>query len=191
MPFQTDNEIHATPIIIDNWIYFKNDDGSFFALDIHTGKERWQFRSQLPGGLSPAIDDDKIYFPIRGVVHTFDRITGQERDEWTECYAIGTMSAVNGVLYICNPGSLYAVNLDTQKLKWRVRTGDSPIIHSPAFGEETLYFGSFDDNLYAVTIDSGKVQWKYRTGWHVSMCPTIFGEAIYFRAVSRMVYDQA
>lgn len=186
--FQTGNEICASPLIVDDWIYFKNNDGDFHALDAYTGKERWRFRSELPGGLSPAIDDDALYFPIRGVVHSLDRITGQERDEWAECYAAGTMSAVDGILYICNPGSLHAINLDTQKPKWRVRTGDSPIIHSPAFGEDSLYIGSFDDNLYAITRANGRMQWKFKTGRHVSMCPAVFGEAIYLSSEDCHVY---
>src|SRR5512143_809144 len=107
--FQTGKEIHSSPVIIDDWIYFKNDNGDFFALDVHTGKERWRFRSELTGGLSDAIDSDTIYFVNRGVIHTLDRNTGQTRDEWAEHYITGVLTVTNGVLYIGNHDGLYAV----------------------------------------------------------------------------------
>ena len=42
-------------------------------------------------------------------------------------------------------------------------TGD--VIHSsPAYADQTVYFGSWDSYLYALNAADGKLKWKFKTG---------------------------
>lgn len=192
--FQIDKEISfpptgvavpSSPVLIDNWIYFVSTDNHLYALDLHTGQERWRFQFEWPTQM-PAINDDMFYVQTRGVICPLERTTGRKRDEWSEHFVSGVMTIANGVLYIGNYDGLYAVELSTRKRMWLAKTKNST--GRPAFGKDTLYFGSFDHTLYAVAIDKGKIQWKFKTRWHIAHEPTVLGEDVYCCSEDRSVY---
>ncbi len=58
---------------------------------------------------------------------------------------------------------VYALDLATGALRWKVKTGD--VVHaSPAVAGGLVYIGSFDRRLYALEAGTGTVRWTYQTG---------------------------
>lgn len=77
-----------------------------------------------------------------------------------------------GLYFGSEDGFFYAVNIDTQKLRWKYRT-DGPIYSSPAIAEKMVFFGSTDGTFYALDALTGEEKWKFDTKQSISCNPAI------------------
>ena len=80
----------------------------------------------------------------------------------------------------CHDGTLYALDITTQKLAWQFETKGS-LSGGVAISKKdgTVYFGSEDSYLYAITIGNGKELWKYKTKNDIRSTPAIDDDTIY------------
>jgi eukaryotic-like serine/threonine-protein kinase len=97
----------------------------------------------------------------------------------------------------CNDGCLYAVDAQSGRERFRVKTG-SRISGAPAVAERPgggalVVFGSNDGNLYAVDASDGKEVWAFRTGSAGVSSPVLLpqGGLAVFTAQNRTLYGVA
>ena len=71
---------------------------------------------------------------------------------------------------------LYAIDVRTGALVWKLKTGDirgrlaateNTVLSSAATDEESVYIGSDDGYLYALDAETGKLRWRFETGAEV------------------------
>ncbi len=102
--------------IKDNMVIAGTSDGKFInALDLHTGKELWRYKTRQIVWASPTIINDLVYLPSNdGVMHILDRTGGRQVSEYRTAEA-GTaifsspVFTGSSVVYGTDAGNLYAL----------------------------------------------------------------------------------
>ena len=60
--FEITNSIYSSPSIAENIIYFGCNNRYFYAIDIHTGEEKWKIKTEMDLWCSPVILNGVVYF---------------------------------------------------------------------------------------------------------------------------------
>jgi len=171
--FKTENPV-ASPVVFNNMLSFGtfglDNNNSLYAVDMKTGKEIWKFKVNGRIESIPTIMDGRIYFgcswlkgnPKGGYIYNLDVKTGKENDKklrLNKWWAGFSFAIADGVVYSGDYwGRIYAVDIGTDKLRWKRKIGD---VLSPVISNGIAYFGSRDDNtLYAVDVKTGNIKWK-------------------------------
>jgi outer membrane protein assembly factor BamB len=92
------------------------------------------------------------------------RLTGMQWKFHTGGLIISSPVIADGLVYAgSTDGYLYAVDLDSGKLKWKFET-KARVVSSPAVAGGLVYFSSYDGWFYAVGALDGKPKWKFNNG---------------------------
>jgi outer membrane protein assembly factor BamB len=92
------------------------------------------------------------------------RLTGVQWKFHTGGLIISSPVLANGSVYVgSTDGYLYAVDVDSGKLKWKFET-KARVVSSPAVAGGLVYFSSYDGWFYAVNAADGKPKWKFNNG---------------------------
>ena len=84
---------------------------------------------------------------------------------------------------------LYAVDLESGALRWRVPTG-ARVMSGAALSPEhgLVYMGSHDHKLYALDVASGRIAWTFATGARILSSPTVAGGRVLFGSHDGYLY---
>jgi outer membrane protein assembly factor BamB len=95
--------------------------------------------------------------------------------------------AVSGELVVVGgkDGHLYAWDIPTGELRWKVRAGQV-ITSPPVIGESVVYIQS--GGVVALDNASGKIVWEAWVGSSVQSAPVISGKSIYIASNDGEVY---
>jgi outer membrane protein assembly factor BamB len=176
--FNAGNKIASAPAVHDSNIYFGCKDGNLYAVG-RNGNLLWKFRTNGPIGSPVIIYKDIIY------VGSFDYniysigLDGRLIWKFAARDQVGGPHVNDDVVYFGSfDQCVYA--LDTNgKFLWRFGTNDAiPIGTNLAAKNDTLYFGSRDNNLYAVK--GGNLVWKFKTNNMIFSKPIIEDGKVYF-----------
>ncbi|MFF4410646.1 PQQ-binding-like beta-propeller repeat protein [Streptomyces sp. NPDC001404] len=166
---QTKGAVQALPSVGAGLIVFASDDGSVYALDAATGKERWSHAGGY-GASSPLVvetaqpGDTLIY--VGGSGGNIDALDIGGNVKWSAATggAIESSPAVKAdVVYVgSSDGRLHAFNARTGAARWSFLTG-GPVTATPAVDHGKVYVGSNDSKLYAIDADTGVPVWSQVT----------------------------
>ena len=169
----------SSPVIADGVAYFGSWDGNLYAVNIETGQQKWEFKT----------NNYWMY--------------GQSEYIWMS----SSPAIANGVVYVgSDDGYLYAVDIKTGQQKWEFQTG--AVRSSPVIADGVVYLGSQDGNLYAVDIKTKQEKWKFETersnylpmrpgetdeskykmSWPINSSPAISDVVIYFGSDDDYLY---
>ena len=155
--------IEFPPIVVDNRLYFIDNDGLYTALDARTGKVVWKKQLASLNASSPA------YF--KGVLYSVSLSPGQAlavraRDGkvlWRKPLdgrAESSPLVMGGRMYFGNEtGELLALDIKDGSTVWETGLGGS-VKAAPAFAEGNLYVGDYGGNMNAVRAKDGKLIWQ-------------------------------
>jgi len=175
--FATGAIVRASPVSDGATVYCGSSDGTFYALDAQTGKERWRFDAGSSIGDAPAVAAGSVIVGLRdGRVVALAAATGRLRwtartgparpmpwghegfDFWTSSPAV-----VGDAVYVgSGDGNLYALDLASGRVRWRAET-DGRVRSSPAVDGGSVYVGSCDGSVYAFAAATGKRRWRFDT----------------------------
>lgn len=166
--FDTGRPVVPSPTVVDGVVYVGSKSPCVYALDAQSGQKRWCF--SYPSEIawvesSAAVANGTVYVGSSDWMrlNALDAVTGQLKwyfstkgDPWC------SPAVAEGVVYIgATGGYFYAVDAETGRELWRVKTGpalkttdvrfDGGVVSSPTVVERVVYFGSLDGNLYAVS----------------------------------------
>ena len=100
-----------------------------YAVDINTGKQRWQFGAKGYGLSNPTINSETVYVAGLGGLYALDIPTGSVK--WTAIINGSLNSdpaADSRAVYVGgNDGKFYAFDALTGVKKWEFKTGGSTI----------------------------------------------------------------
>lgn len=148
--FATKGAVNSSAAVSNGIVFFSSSDGSVYAVDELSGKEKWRFRT---GG--------ERRFSAPGIHGMLPR-TEVMPDPYDVFLSSPTISY--GVVYIGSwDHCVYAIDARSGKLRWKFVTGN--VVHaSPAVSGGIVYVGSWDRYFYALNARSGTLIWKFSTG---------------------------
>jgi len=149
------------------WNAIKEEDPTFYALDVNDGHIKWHFTTRDSKGnyfprtiqAPPTVYEDVVYFTSLG---------GGEGS------------------------GIYAIDVETGELLWEFfcnvsYDGNYPssCLTSPAIHNGIVYVGNYDNDsyaLYAINADTGNLVWKFPFSKEIDSSPTIYNGIVYFLA---------
>ena len=138
----------ASPVIADDVIYISSVDGKTFALKVSDGGEIW--RIEKGGANDVAVEGDRIYLSVGGVVTCASRQTGITIWETsTGDVEISTPAVKDNVVAVASTDSrLYSIDKTTGELKYKryIRKGS---FGDPIIVDDMLYVLSNTSRLFA------------------------------------------
>jgi hypothetical protein len=150
--FSTGTSFSSRPVGNFDTIYFGADNGNLYAVDLHSGAQKWE--QKLEGGtvLHHIVEDEKVFAVTEfGYLHALDTSTGE--GIWKFKPEIGVYDApvVKGrIVYVGSlDGTLYAVDASTGREVWSFKVIGTAV-SSPTIYQDVICFGSDSGNLYCV-----------------------------------------
>jgi len=165
--YQAKEAVGSSAAIVDGTVYVASMDGVLHAIDLATGKARWQYAT---GGSveesSPAVREGVVYVgDLDGVLHAVDATTGKAR--WTFKAEGEIRSSPNWLGDRIYFGSydqhLYCLSAATGALIWKFKT-DGPVHCTPSIDRDTVYVSGCDEHLRAVDTATGKQRFAVPLG---------------------------
>lgn len=187
----------SSPAVVGDRVFVGSGDGTVYALDAATGRERWTFKTGGRVRSSPAVVDGVVYIgSFDGHLYALDAATGRERWKYVT-NGVSLVSAnfgydrrsiqsspvvVGGVVYIgSRDGHLYALGARDGKLRWSyAHDATSWAISSPAVRDSVVYEGSSDGHFFhTLRVADGKEIWRVVTEKSVWASPVVAGGLVY------------
>jgi len=165
--FPVPSGTESSPVVVGNSVYFGDQAGTEYSLNIKTGHENWSF--QTGGAIKAGADyyDGNLYFGnYAGSFYALDAKTGKEL--WSESPGgqfYSTPAAAFGRIYVGNNnGAAYSFVATNGTTAWS-RTLGGYVYSGPAVADipglgPTVYIGSYDGDLYALDARTGATRWS-------------------------------
>ena len=166
--------VRGSPVLRAGTLFVGASDGSFSALDAHTGAPRWRVHTGGAITSTAAVDDAAAYVASRdGTLRALDLRNGHERwrhrfgadlgpdDYWD--YHLSSPILDAGTLYI-GSGDGHVVALDAARgtVKWQADVG-SRVRSTPALKDGILVFGTQAGEVRALRARDGAPLWRFAT----------------------------
>ena len=189
--FQAGDMIESTATVVDGTVYVGVLDGTLYALDAQTGKERWTYQANGHIKASPSVNNNVIYFGDgEGVFHAVD--ISNQHTKWqfrTEGEIISSANfAGDRVLFGSYDGFLYCLNRESGELIWKFET-EGYVHGTPGIWTESVkesgdvrnfaIVTGCDSYLRVLNIDDGTQTQQVNLGAYVGASPAISGNQIY------------
>ena len=176
--FMAGADVRNTPVACDDRVFFTNEDGVVFAVDLD-GHQVWAQRIQAGVAEDGTPRQSVIDAPLAcfggalyvadadGMVIALDAATGNER--WQHDIGAPVLGSPNwgpaskdaeyAALYIIaqDDGALYCLDAATGEAKWSAE-GPSRCDGSPGVGAERVVFGSCDAALHVFSAATGQLE---------------------------------
>jgi outer membrane protein assembly factor BamB len=151
--------IQSSPAVADGLVYIGARDGSLYAIDAATGKQKWRVDH---GGswviTSPAVWDGKVFLGSSDArfVQAVDAKSGRELWRVPMPASVWSSPSIAGsTLYVADTGgSVFALDPATGKTRWRFETGRG-VFGAPVPIDGAVLVTSSDGNLYALGAGQG------------------------------------
>jgi outer membrane protein assembly factor BamB len=174
-------DVISQPAVDHDLVYFIDEHGKLFALDIENGSEYWSVPLSVEShSKGPVGVDDGLVFALQhgdeGKVLAFDGQNGEEI--WDSSFGPIRHGdhpiARDGVVYFeaISPdtlmASLVAADAASGVTLWEFQAG-SNVVTTPILGDDLVYIGVYDydeasvksRHVYAIDITTGRNRWKY------------------------------
>ncbi len=202
---QTGGRVRSTPAVADGLVYVGSADGTFYAADLRTGRERWRFDTeghQLESAKfgydrrtiqsSPVIAGDLVVFGARdGFLYALDRRTGRER--WRYDYKISWVNSspavADGIVYVGTSDAHFVNALDaaTGAEKWRFAT-KGIVWSSPAVAGDVIVIGEGGGLVHVLDRATGAERWQLQLGGGIFSSPVVADDVVYVGSHDGGVY---
>ncbi len=185
----------SSPVVVERTIVIGAGDGNVYALDLTTGKERWQVKTGGKVRATPSVRDGvAVVGSWDGRVYAIDMATGKTRwvhhtvgdtlDLKREGYdrrAIQSTAAIaEGAVFLgSRDDGFYALDFATGERKWRSSHRTSWVVGSPAVRDGRAFVGSSDGHfIHSVEVASGRELWRTPVGSNVLSSPVLTGKLL-------------
>jgi outer membrane protein assembly factor BamB len=176
------------PVVSDGRVYFGSINGTFYCLDLQTGRELWRKATAGPINYAGAVAQGRAVFTSGdGKIYACDAATGQTA--WSFQTGAALMVApliADGTVYVgSRDGLLYAIHLESGKAKWKYQS-DAPILCTAATDGRRIFLANEAGRFIALNPDTGRPLWTRQTqlGSTRHYWPVVAGDSVIFRASS-------
>lgn len=177
-----DSAIEATAVIAGDVVYVGDMEGTFVALDLHTGHQKWVDRGEAGYVAAAAVDEDLVVVAdFDGVVRGLDTASGRRR------WSFATNAEVDGganfyqdhVLVGSQDASLYCLQKTTGTLAWKVTTADQ-IRCAPTVADGHAFLAGCDGYLHVIDVNQGEEVRRVEIQSPTGSTPAAQDELVYF-----------
>jgi eukaryotic-like serine/threonine-protein kinase len=164
--YQAEGSIDSSAAIVSGVAYVGSGDGILHAIDLATGKQRWQYKTGGSfGESSPCVHNGVVYIgALEGLLHAVDATTGKA--VWTfqtEGEIKSSPNVYQNCIYFGSYDQhLYCLSL-SGTLIWKYLTG-GPVHSTPAAAGGMVYVSGCDAIFRAVAADTGKEAYEISIG---------------------------
>jgi eukaryotic-like serine/threonine-protein kinase len=187
--FRAKDSFEAAVAIAGGTVYAGSYDETLYALELATGKVKWQQKIG-PIKAPPSVRDGAVYVGTEdGAFVCLDAATGAKRwtFETTAEITSGANFAGNKVLFGSYDGHLYC--LDTAgKLLWKVKT-DGPVNGSPAVVGQRTFVAGCDSKLHVIDLDTGKKLESVELNGQAAATAAVRGDNLYVGTMTNQVLE--
>ncbi|UCF49681.1 MAG: PQQ-binding-like beta-propeller repeat protein [Thermoplasmatales archaeon] len=167
--FETNGEIHSSPVVERNVLYFGSNDGYLYAIDTRNKDLKWKFGTDGPVVSSPLVFDNVLYFGSwDSNLHALEVETGKLKWKFTAGWGIDSSPAFyNDTIYIgSEDNNFYAIDAKDGNIKWMFTTNGG-IRSSPTVYGNFVFFGSSDGIMYALNALNGNLEWSIALDYYI------------------------
>lgn len=172
----------ATAAIVNGVAYLGDLDGTFYAFDLTTGKERWTQKRDTSFNASAGARDGKLYVgDVDGKFYCLKQETGEELWNFT------TEAEINGgpnfwndnVLIGSQDATLYCLNAKTGAEVWKFKIDDQ-IRCSPTVVGDRSFVAGCDSRFHIVDLTKGEEVAAVPIDAPTGVTPAVLGDLVYF-----------
>lgn len=191
-PFEYDYA-HSTPTANDGVVYVGSAAGTLHAVDLETGKERWQYPTEGKIRSTPVVAAGTVYFGSwDGHVYAVDAVDGDLVWRFDVGGIVQGAPAVGaGTVFVgSRSAAVFALDARSGELVWKyIHEDGSWVESSPVYAEGVIYIGSSDGRaLFALDAKAGEVLWRFGTGGWSWSAPRVTDRAVYIGSLSAKPY---
>jgi outer membrane protein assembly factor BamB len=160
----------STPAVSSGLVVFGNQDGTFEAISLKTGKQKWSYKTGAAIYSSPATKNEKIVFASADSSVYCLNDKGKLLWKYKTNGAVLGSPLINGdTVFIGGSDHHFrAISLRNGQLLWQFSGPGGPVMSTPAWSNGMLIFGAWDTYLYALRSSTGEMVWKWTNGSTVS-----------------------
>lgn len=193
--FWTGDWIRADPSVENGIAYVSSFDRRLYALDASSGDLLWDIQTPDWVITAPVVRSGFVYFgDTNGTVTAFDLDSRTPKWSFRSGGGISSSLAVTDETIFFgsrgaddnDDGAIYAIDVVTGELVWRVETGDHEF-SSPGVSESSLVVGG-GNSVYALDPLTGEMRWSFPTGGSVSSSPVVTAGVVYVGSGDGGVY---
>ena len=182
----------ATAAIVENTVYLGDLDGTFYALDLNTGKPKWTFTTKDKDGFyaSPAVYQQRVYVgDLFGRFYCLDAKTGKKLWEFeTKAEIDSSANFYRGnVLVGSQDATLYCLESATGKLIWK-HTIEDQIRCTPTVVDARCFVAGCDGKLHIIDLEKGVSVANVDIGGPTMATPAVRGDLAYFGSESGVFF---
>ncbi|MGH9331628.1 MAG: PQQ-binding-like beta-propeller repeat protein [Vicinamibacterales bacterium] len=181
--YNAGESIESSAAIADGTVYVGAQPGVLVALDLTSGKRKWEYKVSEAGlaESSPAVAGDLVIVgDMGGVLHAVGAADGRVRWTFKTENEIKSSPVIVGdrVLIGSYDTHLYCLSLDG-KLVWKVET-KAQVHATPAVRDGVAIIAGCDEILRAIRIADGRELFTMSSGSYTAASPAIAGRRAYY-----------
>jgi eukaryotic-like serine/threonine-protein kinase len=174
--FKTSAAIHSAPLIEDSVLYIGSTNNIFYAINIKSGTEIWQFTTDYSINSKAATNDSLVIFESGFKLYALTKKTGTLKWSYVADARKPEMSLGLTDYHHSSPiiykdiayygdgwGNLNGVDIKSGKLRFQytIRTDSAAIRTTPVIKDNAIYFGDWAGHVYAVSLSDKSLLWQY------------------------------
>ena len=173
------------------WIVVGSYDGSLHCVDAQTGQRVWTYKTDNYVNGSPAVADGRCV--IGGCDARIHVVSVADGNGITTIdsgsYIAASAATWAGHVYVGNyNGDFLKANVASGQILWRCTVPDTPILTSPAVGEQVVIFGARDKQVHCVRQEDGQAVWAFKALDNVDSSPAICDGKVVFGSDDGRLY---
>ena len=167
-----------TAVVADGLVLIGCDAPLLYALDLHTGTERWRVELDAPIAGSAAVVDGAVYaVDGGGGLVSVDLASGQRR--WAAAADARGIAAGagNGAVYAATEDGFVGFSAGDGSVVWLWKS-PVPVRHGTIVGD-TAFVATDDGQFRAITLDDPRELWSIQVNSGAATSPTVGAGTVY------------
>jgi len=193
--FTAIGNIHSSPTIYQDRLYFGDYSGKFYCLNATSGEPVWNFTAGGWIHTSAALANDMVFFgSCDNRLYSLDIHNGSKRWNFTaESYIPSSPTIYNTTLFVGSyDANLYSIDITTGKTIWTYSTGRG-IFSSPSTDGRQVVVGSDDGFLYSFNVtqpvpEDPVFNWRFNVSDSIKSSPALTQTQVLFGSENGNLY---
>jgi outer membrane protein assembly factor BamB len=180
--------VTTSPIPVGQVIVVGTDQGELIGFNPADGKEAWKTRCGGAIAPDPLLFGDVLILGAREMVYGVDPVAGAPKwiSSLTSAVSVGPITDGAGVYFLCQNGSVQAIDPTKGRFRWNSQTVYGPRAFPPVMADRRVVVAS--SNTMMAVARSGAISWTREMPAGIGAQPTVVDDTMYVPCVDGVVY---